>query len=220
MLDPDGSEPVLEAMWPLVSWGLVEAWSRNKLLSPRDFDRLGRSVSEARKLTFYIAKFCLELESAFGVSLDSGAARIFGPPHNRVDWPEVFLLMPFTTVPKPVYDDHIRGVAQALRLRAGRADDFFINGSVMADIWSAINSAKIIIADCTGRNPNVFYEVGLAHSLGKDTILISQELNDVPFDLRHMRVITYEYTPRGMKSFEATLKKTIITLLKGGPMRA
>ena len=79
----------------------------------------------------------------------------------------------------------------------------------MADIWSAIKAAKIIIADCTGRNPNVFYEIGLAHAIGKKVVLITQSMDDIPFDLRQLRTIVYEYSPRGMKSFEDTLKRTI-----------
>jgi hypothetical protein len=79
----------------------------------------------------------------------------------------------------------------------------------MGDVWSAINAAKVIVADCTGRNPNVMYEIGLAHAIGRHTILISQSIDDVPFDLRHLRVIVYDYTPRGMREFEMKLAETI-----------
>jgi hypothetical protein len=115
---------------------------------------------------------------------------------------------------KPIYEDHIKKVAAEIGLDAGRADDFFLNGSIITDIWSAINAAKFIIADCTGRNPNVFYEIGVAHAIGKDTILISKSIEDVPFDLRHLRVIIYEYTPRSIITFENTLKNTISSMLK------
>jgi hypothetical protein len=79
----------------------------------------------------------------------------------------------------------------------------------MRDIWSAIHAARIVVADCTGRNPNVFYEIGLAHAIGRYTILISQSIDDVPFDLRHLRIILYEYTPRGMEKFEKALIETM-----------
>ena len=68
----------------------------------------------------------------------------------------------------------------------------------MGDIWSAINAARIIVADCTGRNPNVMYEIGLAHAIGKYTILLAQSIRDVPFDLRHLRYIIYSNTPDGL----------------------
>jgi hypothetical protein len=79
----------------------------------------------------------------------------------------------------------------------------------MQDIWNAIAASKIIIADCTGKNPNVFYEIGIAHTLGRPVILITQNPEDVPFDVRHFRYIRYELTPRGMKAFEKTLEATL-----------
>jgi hypothetical protein len=84
----------------------------------------------------------------------------------------------------------------------------------MEDIWDAINAARAIIADCTGRNPNVFYEIGLAHAVGKPVVLITQKGEDVPFDLKAIRYIEYEYSPRGMKTFEDSLTKTLIEELK------
>lgn len=82
----------------------------------------------------------------------------------------------------------------------------------MEDVWLAIGEAEIIIADCTGRNPNVFYEVGLAHALSKETILITRDLDDIPFDLRHLRIIAYSFSPRGMKDFETVLRRTLDTI--------
>ena len=120
-----------------------------------------------------------------------------------------FVLMPFDAYLKPVYEDHIVGSARKLGLRAARGDDFFTSHSVMGDIWNAIMSASAIIADCTGRNPNVFYEIGLAHAVGKPVILITQNKDDVPFDIRHLRYIQYDYTPRGMRAFEERLMDTL-----------
>jgi hypothetical protein len=55
----------------------------------------------------------------------------------------------------------------------------------------------------------VFYEIGLAHAIGKETILILRSLADVPFDLRHLRFIVYKYTPPGMKAFETALVNAV-----------
>jgi len=96
----------------------------------------------------------------------------------------------------------------------GRADDFFGARSIMSDVWLAINDAQLIIADCTGRNPNVFYEIGIAHTIGKPTILLTQTLDDIPFDLQHLRCIVYDYTPRGMKQFNEELTQTLQVELK------
>src|SRR5271165_3195093 len=116
--------------------------------------------------------------------------------------------MPFTAALRPVYKNHIKKVVSRFKLRTGRADDFFGTNSIMRDIWSAIHAARVVVADCTGRNPNVFYEIGLAHAIGKQTILISQSRDDIPFDIQHLRTIHYEYTAPGMKAFERTLRET------------
>ena len=79
----------------------------------------------------------------------------------------------------------------------------------MRNIWSAIYASHLVIADCTGRNPNVFYEIGIAHTLGRPVILTAQNNDDVPFDIRHIRYIHYNLTPRGIKEFEDRLRKTI-----------
>lgn len=124
-----------------------------------------------------------------------------------------FVLMPFKADLQPVYSDHIKKVLEALDMTCRRADDIFSNSAIMEDIWENINQARIIIADLTEKNPNVFYEVGLAHVIGKPVVLITQLIDDIPFDLRHLRNIVYEYTPRGMNQFEANLKNTVQFLL-------
>jgi hypothetical protein len=72
-----------------------------------------------------------------------------------------------------------------------RADDFWEHQAVIQDIVNLIARSRIVICDCSGRNPNVFYEAGIAHTLGKEVILITQNENDIPFDLRHLRYIRY-----------------------------
>jgi hypothetical protein len=126
----------------------------------------------------------------------------------------LFVLMPFTEELEVIYADHIKKVAQKLNLRCRRADDIFSNSVIIEDIWDFINRARLIIADLTNKNPNVFYEVGLAHVVGKPVVLITQSIDDIPFDLRHLRHIVYEYTPRGMQKFEETLQNTVEFILK------
>jgi hypothetical protein len=125
----------------------------------------------------------------------------------------MFVLMPFDEALRPVFEDHIKPTAAILGLTCGRGDDLFSTGSIIQDVREAINEADVIVADCTGRNANVFYEIGIAHTLRKDTILISQTMDDVPFDVKHMHVIGYSYTPRGMSEFEDKLKKIVLAVL-------
>ena len=134
---------------------------------------------------------------------------LFGRPSQPPTPAEVFVVMPFAHEVKTVYEDHVKAVTQRLGLTAVRADDFFAANSIISDVWNAINQAQILIADCTGRNPNVFYELGIAHTLGKPVILIAQSVDDIPFDIRHIRIILYNFTPQGMRDFESAMAATL-----------
>ena len=176
--------------------------------------------------TFEVAPDWPRMQAALGVSLrklgeassDSMVVRpYFGKPAGLNTALDVFVLMSFEPELRPVYEDHVRNVANSLNLVAKRADDFFDAHHVMSDVWEAINSARVIVADCTGRNPNVFYEIGVAHTLGRTVILITQNDSDVPFDLQAIRYIQYEYTPRGMMLFEKALAQTLAAELHAAP---
>jgi hypothetical protein len=114
---------------------------------------------------------------------------------------------------RPIYDRHILKVTRSLNLTAKRADDFFSAHHIMSDVWEALHAARLVIADCTGRNPNAFYEIGMAHTLGRPVVLITQRGRDVPFDLQAIRYIGYKYTPPGMEDFEKRLTATLRTEL-------
>jgi hypothetical protein len=164
-----------------------------------------------------------EVQHALGISLSQAASAsadtisvtpYFGRPLPMDEAIDVFVVMPFAEKLAPVYCDHIKRVAGSLSLSVKRAKDFFSAHHVMADVWRAICGAQLVIADCTGKNPNVFYEIGMAHTVGKPVILITQKREHVPFDLQDTRYITYDYTPPGMTKFEAELTQTLRTELK------
>ena len=142
---------------------------------------------------------------------------LFGLSDTDAEKLDVFVLMPFKAEMVPVYEDHIKPTCASLNLTVRRGDDFFTADSIMEDIWKAIANASLIVGDCTERNPNVFYEVGIAHTIGKPTILITQKTEDVPFDLRHLRYIPYQLTPRGMKEFEQKFQETVRNVLDISP---
>ena len=133
---------------------------------------------------------------------------IWGEPDKKIIC-DIFVIMPFDTKLTPVYEDHISKVCKNIGLDCMRADLTLNTGTIVNDIWSLIYNAQIIICDCTGKNPNVFYELGIAHALGKKTICITQNSADIPFDIKHLRYIEYEYTPRGMIEFENKLEEYI-----------
>jgi len=140
--------------------------------------------------------------------------RIFGGGQFTLDPKLCFVLMPFEDKYRPVYDDHVRPTIESAGLKCQRADDVVGVKNITWDIWERINSARFLVADLTERNANVFYEVGLAHALSKDVILITQSMEFVPFDLRAVRCIEYEYTPRGTRRFEAKLRSTIDEVMR------
>jgi nucleoside 2-deoxyribosyltransferase len=77
----------------------------------------------------------------------------------------------------------------------------------MNDILRSIHEADYIIADLTEQNPNVYYELGLAHATGKPIILITQNIGKLPFDLRHQRVIEYSDTAAGAAQLSTVLAR-------------
>lgn len=96
-------------------------------------------------------------------------------------------------------------------LEAIRADSIFMPSAIMPDIWRFLSEAKVLVADLTGRNPNVFYELGLAHALQKPVILVTSNLDDVPFDLRGLRVLGYD---KENEDWGAELRRMIAASLK------
>ena len=126
----------------------------------------------------------------------------------------VFVLSPFGYPYDEIYAGHIKPTVESIQgLQCIRANDIYGNRPIVEDIWRYTNEARILISELTGRNPNVFYETGIAHTVGKSVILITRSMDDVPFDLKHLRCIVYEYDPRGIKILEQNLKNTIFAIL-------
>ena len=140
--------------------------------------------------------------------------KIFGGTRFTLDTQLCFVLMPFDVKFQPLYDDHIKPTVRRAGLQCERADDIHGIAQITWDIWERINRSRFLIAELTGQNPNVFYELGLAHALSKDVILITQSMDFVPFDLKTIRCIAYDFTPRGTQKLEKDLAETIGTLMK------
>ena len=116
-----------------------------------------------------------------------------------------------------VYEDYVKPTIEGqCYLRCIRGDDMFGSEVIMDDIIAAISNAEIVVADLTGQNANVFYEVGIAH-VSKPVLLLAQSVDDVPFDLRHRRVLIYDYSPHGCKRLEQRLKDHILDMHKRRP---
>jgi hypothetical protein len=102
-----------------------------------------------------------------------------------------FVLMPFRDDFTPIYTDLIVPPLQAEGFEVRRADTRPDQRNILRGIVEDIVSADLIVADLTTSNPNVFYEVGLAHALQKPTVLLTQNIGKLPFDLQSYTVIRY-----------------------------
>jgi hypothetical protein len=122
----------------------------------------------------------------------------------------VSAMMPFHPSFDAVYAT-LQRTAEAAGLRCRRADDIWENPAVIQDVVSLIDRSSIVICDCTGRNPNVFYEIGVAHTLGREVILITQAEADIPFDLRHLRFVQYLNNGEGLNALSTRLQPRLFT---------
>jgi len=117
-----------------------------------------------------------------------------------------FIIMPMGGWFDFYYEDVFYPAIAAAGLQPRRADDLYRPSAIVHDIWEYTNKARLVLADLTGKNPNVFYELGLAHAIGKPAILLAESMDDVPFDLRSLRVIVYD---KNSPDWGAQLAKSI-----------
>jgi chaperonin GroEL len=129
----------------------------------------------------------------------------------NVDPNLAFVLMPFRPPFDSYYDEIIRPAAKSAGLEVQKADEIFGTGPIIHDIWKQIWAATVVIADVTDKNPNVNYELGICHTLNVPTVIITQNIDDVPFDYRHRRCISYD--TKGA-SWQRSLRKSITETLK------
>jgi hypothetical protein len=146
-------------------------------------------------------------ESILGLNLAPQVFRL--PVEVLTEQDLVAIMMPFDAGFNDVYAMLQQAVAEA-GLRCLRADDVWINSHIMDDVINLIWRARAVISDFTSKNPNVFYETGIAHTLGREVIQITQSMADIPFDLGAIRSIRYLHNNQGLE----LLKGQIVDRLK------
>jgi hypothetical protein len=115
--------------------------------------------------------------------------------------PTCFVLMPFAEEFNEVYEHAISPAAEAAGFLCHRADHAVGPNAIISDIIESIFSAGVIVADVTGSNPNVFYELGVAHTIDNKTVVICEKTDKpLPFDLAAYRVIFYRRTIEGIRT--------------------
>jgi hypothetical protein len=120
--------------------------------------------------------------------------------------PFVFVLMPFSAEFNDIYSLGIKAACAEAGAYCERVDEQVYDENILERIYNQIAKADFIVADMSGKNPNVFYEVGYAHALGKKVVLLTKKAADIPFDLKHYPHIVY-----GAKGGEITKLKTELT---------
>lgn len=126
--------------------------------------------------------------------------------------PTGFILMPFDFAFDAVHEA-IAAAIERSGLQPVRADDVFLTRAALEKILRGIGEAEVVVADVTGRNANVFYEVGIAHAVKDNVILIAQDLErDVPFDLRHIDHVIYTQDESGLIELASRLEEVIRSL--------
>lgn len=136
---------------------------------------------------------------------------VFDVPEASTDRSLVSVMMPFDASFTPVYEAIKKACADA-GLRCQRVDEIWGHSAIIQDMFSLVWRSFIVVCDFTGRNANVFYECGIAHTLGKHVIPIAQHDNDVPFDLRHHRYLHYLPNAEGLARLSDGLKNRMRTL--------
>ncbi|MEI7613273.1 MAG: hypothetical protein WCK63_10210 [Betaproteobacteria bacterium] len=152
----------------------------------------------------------------FRVIFTEGIGRIkptiFKLSDGAVDAKLVTVMMPFDAGFNGVFSA-LQSAVSAANMRCLRADDIWDDDVIIQDVVKLIGTARIVICDLTGKNANVFYEAGIAHTLGQDVILIAQHESDIPFDLRHIRHIKYLPNEQGLSDLAEKVSSRLETLI-------
>ena len=131
---------------------------------------------------------------------------VFGNIDYRIKQRSVFIIMPFNEDWSDDIYACINNICLKKNISVVRADNFMLPGVILDDIWKGINEAELIIADISEHNANVFYELGIAHTIGKDVILLHRKNSaTVPFDITHRRYISYGLLPHEYDEFKNNL---------------
>ena len=122
------------------------------------------------------------------------------------------ILMPFADEFDDVHEA-IRRAIEGAGLAPFRIDDEHLTRASMEKLLRGVGEARVVVADLTGKNANVFYETGIAHVMKDNVVLLAQSIeDDVPFDLQHIDVIEYEHSSEGLRALAERLSDVLASL--------
>lgn len=168
--------------------------------------------SIAKLQTYIESKFSGESLAVTEVTAFSNSKRSLGYNFVRSRNDVIGVMMPFGGSFAPVYEA-IKASCNTTKLPAKRADEVWNSSVLINDILELINHSAVVVCDLTGRNENVFYELGIAHAWGKTVIPITQSADDVPFDLKHHRYLRYLNNAEGLAVLQRDLSQRLQSLV-------
>ena len=130
------------------------------------------------------------------------------PEGTEIERDLVAVMMPFSKAFE-IVQAGIKKACNSTNFRCLRVDDIWENSAIIQDIFSLIFRSYVVIVDFTGKNSNVMYETGIAHTLGKHVVPICQSLGDVPFDMQHHRALQYLPNIEGIEAMVSSLAKKL-----------
>lgn len=142
---------------------------------------------------------------------------LFQIPNEPLEHDLVSVMMPFEMEFSATHDA-IKSACSHAGLKCIRADDVWDHSTVIQDVFSLIFRSFVVVCDFSGKNANVLYETGIAHTLGKHVVPITQSEGDVPFDLRHHRFLKYLNNEEGRTKLTGELAKRLSTLVMKPPL--
>lgn len=137
---------------------------------------------------------------------------VFKMPETSPNPDLLSAMMPFDRSFDSVYAA-IKESAKANFMTVERADQIWDHSEIIQDIFSLIYRSHIVVCDFSNANTNVFYETGIAHTLGKHVIPMARHMSELPFDLKHHRAIIYQHNEEGISKLKEQLTQRIRFLL-------
>jgi hypothetical protein len=152
--------------------------------------------------------------------LNSGAQpeiypTVFAIPTAPRDPKLVAVMMPFSHDFSDTYQE-IQNACETLGLRCERADTIWEETTIIQDVFNLIYRSAVTIIDLSGRNPNVMYECGIAHTLGRPVLPISRSVEGLPFDLAHHRILSYLPNAEGLSQMRKKLESRLRSMTDTG----
>ncbi|MFA0146340.1 hypothetical protein [Vibrio lentus] len=180
---------------------------RELSINKERFDSVNHLLSEVK---YSNSNYISNYHGANTLSPESFLRNLGVSSNVRVDPKKVFVLTPF----HPRFDSQyqvIRNTISNFGFSCVKGDDSKMSSAILSHIVSEIASSRVVVANLSGRNPNVFYELGIAHALGKPVLLVSETLDGIPFDIQSQRILTFTTENELASNLERWFIETVVS---------